>query len=81
MKPSTQIRTTRKLIFAAILAGLVLAGLGLFVGANIPGLVASTVGWVVVIMGIVWLVTSQRQRPSGASPANSWRPGDEDTQV
>lgn len=79
MNANASIRATRNWLKGAIAVGCALGIFGLLVGMNIPGLIASAVGWALVIAGIVWLVTSRRQQASAASRAQSWRPGDEDS--
>jgi len=79
MKTSASIRATRNWLKVAIGVGLALGFVGLFVGMNIPGVVASAVGWALVIAGIAWLVNNRRQHTSSASRAENWRPGDEDS--
>ncbi|MCR2801619.1 hypothetical protein QNO21_03465 [Microbacterium sp. zg-Y818] len=77
MNAEAQVQKTRRLVIAAIVAGIVLAVIGLLVGMNIPGLVMSVAGWSAVIAGLVWLFTAQSQRSAATSRAGSWRPGDE----
>ena len=79
MKTTASIRATRNWLKGAIAFGFALGIVGLFVGMNIPGMVAGTVGWALVIACIVWLVNNRRQYASSASRAQNWRPGDEDS--
>ncbi|MCR2825187.1 hypothetical protein [Microbacterium sp. zg.Y909] len=77
MNAEANVRKTRRLVIAAVVVGLGLAVVGLFVGMNIPGLVISVAGWAAAIAGIVWLLTRRSQWSTAASRAGSWRPGDE----
>jgi len=79
MKTSASIHVIRNWLKGAITVGLALGIVGLFVGMNIPGMVAGAVGWALVIACIVWLVNNRRQYASSASRAQNWRPGDEDS--
>ncbi|MCR2793849.1 hypothetical protein NQ156_12315 [Microbacterium sp. zg.Y625] len=76
MNAEAHVQKTRRLVIAAIVVGLGLGLVGLFVGTSIPGLVMTVAGWAVVIAGIAWLITRHSQRSSAASRAGSWRPGD-----
>ncbi len=77
MNAEAQVQKSRRLVIVAIVVGLGLGLVGLFVGMSIPGLVMTVAGWAVVIAGIVWLITRHSQRSSAASRPASWRPGDE----
>ncbi len=76
MNTASKVRATRLLLFTAILTGLVLGLVGLFIGLGVPGIVISVLGWALVIAGIVWLVSLNR-RPTVESRSGSWRPGDD----
>lgn len=78
MNTASKIRATRLLLITAILTGLVLGLVGLFIGLGVPGLIISTAGWAIVIAGVVWLVSSLNQRSTAESRSASWRPGDGD---
>lgn len=79
MNPEAKIKSTRRLLVAVILTGLVLGVFGALIGMGIPGLIISIAGWIAVIAGIAWLLTTHLQRSTAASRPGSWRPGD-DTQ-
>ncbi|WP_342022759.1 hypothetical protein AAE021_12995 [Arthrobacter citreus] len=77
MNPEAKIRSTRRLMFAVIIAGLTLGVVGVFIGMGIPGLIVSFTGWIAVVAGIAWILTAHHQRSAAASRAGSWRPGDD----
>ncbi|THJ68621.1 hypothetical protein E8P82_01580 [Arthrobacter echini] len=77
MNPTSTIRTTRTILLAVVLAGLGLAVFGLFIGVAISGLVVSVMGWLALIVGVIWLAVYLTRR-STMRRTGPWRPGDED---
>ena len=60
--------------------GLIVIGLVLALAFNeqqVGPLEVITLGWILVVAGIAWLLTTHLQRSTAASRPGSWRPGDD----